>query len=125
MGGSNSPAGRTGTCASPPPPAIAAGLEGRGRGLRAPGKMQQESEGLTLQLAAGVASGLALRIPLLLRLCLRPDLGGQLHREGGLPTCTHGEAGGLQRAQEEAVGGAGGGRRRERDGGGGGGASEN
>ena len=62
-----------------------------------PGGMRWES--LTLQLAASVLSDLPLHVLLLSQLCLRPGT----HREGSLPTCTHGEdSGGLQNTQTEA-----------------------
>lgn len=117
---SKGPPRRTGTCGGGSFSVIAVGLGGRGRRRGAPGRMRQESEGLTLQFAASVASALAralaLHVPLFSQLCLRPRLGGQLHWEGNLPTCTHEDSGGLQRVQREAAGGwgGGGGRGRQR-----------
>lgn len=90
---------------------------GAGRkGQMAPGPREDAARkpSLTLQLAASVASALAssalassaraLRVPLLSQLCLRPGLGGQLHREGSLPACTHGDSRGWQRTQRSEVG---------------------
>ena len=71
-----------------------------------PRRMQRESEGLTLQLAArvvpGVVPALSLQGPLLSRLCLRHcPRAWLLLREGSLPTCTHGKnSGGWQKTQK-------------------------
>lgn len=74
--------------------------------------MQEESKGLTLQLAAGVLPALSLLGPLLSRLCLRRcPRAWFLLQEGSLPTCTQGrDSGGLQENSEGGGGTRGGGR---------------